>query len=582
MAHVALYREWRPQKFSEMIGQEHVCRTLQNALGARRINHAYLFCGPRGTGKTSTARILAKAVNCAEQSGGEPCDRCPTCRAISDGQSLDVLEIDAASNRGIDEIRDLREKVRFAPVQGGYRVYIIDEVHMLTSEAFNALLKTLEEPPPHVIFILATTEAHRVPATILSRCQRFDFRRIPAQAIIRQLEAVAESLGVQVAPEAMGKMVKAAEGSLRDALGLLDQCVALAGDCVEQTDVDLVLGTVAEDYLEEITDSLITGNFSRLLGLIDCILNEGKEVRRLAHDLIDYLRDLLMVSLGDVEGALVGRSAERLLKQSRQLGTDRLISTIRYLTSVESEMRWALQPRWLLEAALIRVAEGGTGGTEEELNSQIKALTQKVAELELIISGLGKKTSREAVSEAVLKGRSEPPTEIEGEAARRGEKSRARSRPAETRRNEEQPAEGLDLDFIRARWPSFLEALRKRQVATHALVVEAEPAGFESGVVTLAFRKGCEWHRQRVEEAKRQELVEEVLSQALGARVCICCRMQEEIALKEAPAGEPAGAEVDAPAAEDRPGGEDSLVEEARAIFGPEKVRVKPRRDSEQ
>ncbi|MDH7479257.1 MAG: DNA polymerase III subunit gamma/tau [Syntrophomonadaceae bacterium] len=539
MTHVALYREWRPQKFSEIVGQEHVCRTLQNALGARRINHAYLFCGPRGTGKTSTARILAKAVNCAEPSGGEPCGSCTACRAISEGQSLDVLEIDAASNRGIDEIRDLREKVRFAPVQGGYRVYIIDEVHMLTSEAFNALLKTLEEPPPHVIFILATTEAHRVPATISSRCQRFDFRRIPSRAIVRQLEAVAESLGVQVAPEAMGKMVKAAEGSLRDALGLLDQCVVLAGDCIERTDVDLVLGTVAEDYLEEITDSLIERDFSRLLGLIDCILNEGKEVRRLAHDLIDYLRDLLMVSLGDCEGVLVGRSAQRLQKQSQQLGTDRLISAIRYLTAMESEIRWALQPRWLLEIALIQVAEGETS-TAGEANSQIRALTQKIAELERIISEPVKKISPETASEAALKGKTIIPAE--GEAGRPGEKSRVRVRPAGTRRDGELPAEGLDLDFIRARWLSFLEALRKRQVATHALVVEAEPARFESGVVTLVFRKGCEWHCQRVEEAKRQELVEEVLSQTLGARVSICCRMQEEMAPEEPPAGGPAAA----------------------------------------
>ena len=224
-------------------------------------------------------------------------------------------------------------------MQGSYRVYIIDEVHMLTSEAFNALLKTLEEPPPHVIFILATTEAHKVPATILSRCQRFDFRRISTSAVAQQLLTVANSLKVEVSEEALGKIVKAAEGSLRDALGLLDQCMALAGDVIQRADVDLVLGTVAEEYLDEMAEALIQGNMPGVLNLVDGVINEGKEVRKLAHDLIDYLRDLLVVGLGDTEGILVGRERERLIGQSQRFGPDRLIKVIRFLTSVESEMK---------------------------------------------------------------------------------------------------------------------------------------------------------------------------------------------------------------------------------------------------
>ncbi|NPV93115.1 MAG: DNA polymerase III subunit gamma/tau [Firmicutes bacterium] len=575
MTHVALYREWRPQRFADMIGQEHVSRTLLNALALQRINHAYLFCGPRGTGKTSTARILAKAVNCLEQQGGEPCDTCASCRAISGGQSLDVLEIDAASNRGIDEIRELREKVRFAPVQGGYRVYIIDEVHMLTSEAFNALLKTLEEPPPHVIFILATTEAHKVPATILSRCQRFDFRRISPEEVDQRLLAVADSMGVKVTEEARGKIVKASEGSLRDALGLLDQCVALAGESIELAEIDLVLGTVAEEFLEEMTGAMVEGDITRLLIMIDKVINEGKEARKLMHDLTDYLRDLLVVSLGETDRMLVGRTRDKLSAQSQRWGTGRLIETVRYLTSMESEMRWALQPRWLLETALIRVAEGGKGSAGVD-SKQMEEMAARIAELERRISGMGKVPAETAVKRdrpPVKRDRQEEPLERGGEV-REGAAGRKKADYSVSPSDQDAgpgAVSGIELEQVRERWPGFLEAIRKRQVMVHALAREAEPVEMERGVLTLAFKNECRWHCQRLEEdAAKRSLVEEVLGQALGGAVSIRCLVVDELPAREPKAkGGPA-------VAEDRAGtGEDPLVQAAVELFGSDRVKIK-------
>lgn len=302
MVSQVFYRKWRPQTLAEVVGQEQVTQTLLNALSSSRVSHAYLFCGPRGTGKTSTGRILAKAVNCLTNKGlGEPCNTCDMCQATTEGRALDVIEVDAASNRGIDEIRDLREKVNYAPNQAQYKVYIIDEVHMLTKEASNALLKTLEEPPPHIIFILATTEAHKILPTILSRCQRFDFRRISQTDVVSKLTDICNTENIQIEPEALRLTARAATGSLRDAENLLQQLTTYYGSKIELQQVQAILGITGDWRVKELVKHIINNDISAGVATINSVNNDGLDLRQFNRELVEYLRALLIIKTGSNE-----------------------------------------------------------------------------------------------------------------------------------------------------------------------------------------------------------------------------------------------------------------------------------------
>ena len=304
------YRKWRPQTLAEVVGQEPVTRTLRNAIATGRVAHAYLFHGPRGTGKTSTGRILAKAVNCLDNQTGEPCNRCEICQAFNEGRALDLIEIDAASNRGIDEIRDLREKVGFAPHLARYKVYIIDEVHMLTEPAFNALLKTLEEPPSYVIFVLATTEVHKVPTTILSRCQRFDFRRIPVEAMVRRLEQICEAEGIEIEPQALRLIARAATGSLRDAENLLEQLLVYHGPKITLQQVHQELGISGDLRIKELVEHILRRDLPAALTTVNQVAAEGLDLKAFNRGLVEYLRELLAVKVGTQD--LLGLTPEEL------------------------------------------------------------------------------------------------------------------------------------------------------------------------------------------------------------------------------------------------------------------------------
>ena len=383
MGYQALYRRYRPARFEDFVGQEAVIKTLRSQIMSGRIAHAYLFCGTRGTGKTSTAKVFARAVNCEHPENGDPCGVCPTCKALAEENSLDILEIDAASNNGVDEIRDLREKVKYPPQTGRYRVYIIDEVHMLSQGAFNALLKTLEEPPAYVVFILATTEPQKLPATILSRCQRFDFGRIPAHQIIERLHVALEEGQIQAEDAALARIARAAEGGMRDAWSIMDMCLSYAqeedGGLTEEL-VLRVLGAADKSFLFAFADKLIDSDAAGALALIDEMMRKGREVQVFVRDVSAHLRALMLADICD-EAQLSSllevtrEDAAEYIAQARRTSHTRLMRMLDLFLASETDMKWAAQPRFALETAALRAC-----APEESL--QVEALVARVDELE--------------------------------------------------------------------------------------------------------------------------------------------------------------------------------------------------------
>ena len=361
--YLALYRKYRPQTFEEVVGQDHIVKTLINQIKFDKISHAYLFTGSRGTGKTSIAKIFARAINCSNLKNGSPCGECDVCKSL-EGTNIDVLEIDAASNNGVDEIRDLREKVKYPPVVGRYKVFIIDEVHMLSISAFNALLKTLEEPPKQTVFVLATTEVHKLPATILSRCIRFDFKLVPLDTLTKHLNNILEKEGVKFDDTAVNVIARAGEGSVRDTLSIADRCVSFAGDNLTYQKVIDVLGVSERDTLIKITDIILKKDIGTALVELDKVLSGGKSPLVFSNDLISYFRDLLLIfSLKEKAREIVvvkDDIYEKMKTQAIQENYAEILKAIEVLSSVEQELRYSAQPRIVLETAIIKVINEGS------------------------------------------------------------------------------------------------------------------------------------------------------------------------------------------------------------------------------
>jgi DNA polymerase III subunit gamma/tau len=378
MSYLVLARKCRPQVFEEVIGQPHVTRTLQNALKTGRVAHAYLFSGPRGVGKTSVARILAKALNCQEGPGPNPCNRCPSCKEITQGGNLDVFEIDGASNRGIDDIRELRENIRYLPARGRYKIYIVDEVHMLTKEAFNALLKTLEEPPDQAIFIFATTELNNVPLTIYSRCQSFHFRRISPEAMVKHLGRLVEQEQIAYREEALRLIARQAEGSIRDSLSLLDQILSFSPGEINETIIQEILGLVDRRLLLDLGRAVLGGDLKKIMGLVSEVYEYGYDLKVFFKDLVEVFRCLLLVKMGQEQGPLLDLSTEEISElkgMSAPVTLDYLQDGLHFLVQSEGELRKTGQPRLALEMILLRLAR-----LQEVI--PIDSLLQKLEQLE--------------------------------------------------------------------------------------------------------------------------------------------------------------------------------------------------------
>ena len=377
MAHLALYRKWRPTVFEDIVGQGHITKTLKNQIMNNRVGHAYLFCGTRGTGKTTCAKVFSRAVNCLHPKDGSPCNECEICRGISDGSILDVTELDAASNRRIDNIREIINDVAYVAAEASYSVYIIDEVHMLTTEAFNALLKTLEEPPEHVIFILATTDPQKVPQTILSRCQRFDFKRISTSDIVLRLKEVAYGDGFNITEDAYRLIARLGDGSMRDALSVLERVSSACGDTISAEDITAVLGISTQDSVFTMTDSVISSNPKGIVSVIDELMNEGKDLNTFVDSLLQHFRDLMMCSISEDSSSLLDYSSEDLVKlkaQSKKLTFDRLTRAASILSRAKADAKWVKSPRIIYELALIKLARPETDTSPEALMDRLSQI----------------------------------------------------------------------------------------------------------------------------------------------------------------------------------------------------------------
>jgi DNA polymerase-3 subunit gamma/tau len=489
----ALYRKWRPQHWDEVVGQEHVIQTLHNALSAERIAHAYLFAGPRGTGKTTTARLLAKAVNCLSEDLSErPCGNCAHCQAVSAGRFLDLIEIDAASNTSVDDVRDLREKINFSPNQGRYKVYIIDEVHMLSTAAFNALLKTLEEPPSHAIFILATTEIHKIPATVLSRCQRHEFRRIPVSDIVALLRKQADLEQIAVDNDALTLIARQSTGALRDAISLLDQ-LASTGQKITLEMAQNLLGIATSQAVLDVIEALIARQPDTGIATLQLALDGGSDPRQFARQFVDYLRDLLLMRMGNAD-QIDATSETRVImaRHAQAFSPAELLRLIRLFNAAANESRNAWQPSLPLELAFVEALELPGESDAGILNAS--------------------STPEPAASQKKIPGKIDSPARLAPPPVENSPTSPA---------PEGMPPEDQTFKRVTEQWRRILQTVGQRSRQTQALLNSCKPFGMKDGVLFLGFNG--EFAKTKMDKGEHIDLTRQVIQQVIGLDIPLRC-----------------------------------------------------------
>ncbi len=593
VTHIALYRAWRPQTFQDMVGQQHIIQTLQNAIREDRVSHAYLFNGPRGTGKTTTAKVLAKAVNCEHGPTVEPCNECDACKGITAGHIMDVIEIDAASNRGIDEIRDIRDKVRYAPSEVRYKVYIIDEVHMLTSEAFNALLKTLEEPPGHVIFILATTEPHKLPATIISRCQRFDFRQVSLQEQTGRLLQICSEEGIEADEDAIAYIARLSEGGMRDAISLLEQVAAFGDSRITLEAAVDVTGGLASEQFYQLAQAVQERNAAAIMPLVEGLTVAGKSPDKCLENLIYYFRDLLVLKLAPNNGAATERIVDRDKFQgmAEAYSPERLFAMIDTLNKYQMELRHATQPQTVFEVALLKLCtldEGakvsaGSGGAPPPSgggasSSEVQAMRQQIAALERKLEGLlsGGAAIAAAGEASGRGGQGAAATRSPSRGAFGGGSGIAR---AKVKLDAYLASAGSpESGAARMKWGDVLQRVKEEKVTLHAWLKDGELVSLSESNLLLAFKN--EIHRETTEKPNHREIIERIAGDVLGKPYGLVTVMQKDWqtgldGAGESPSQEPGDFALEHEAVDAPPPKRAEWIEEAVKLFGEDLVVVK-------
>ena len=568
MASTTLYRKYRPKNFAEIIGQKHIVQTLVNSIKNNRVGQAYLFTGPRGTGKTSVARILAKTVNCENLKGSVNCEKCPACQLVGEGKSLDIIEIDAASNTGVDNIRELRETVSFPPTSLKYKVYIIDEVHMLSKGAFNALLKTLEEPPAHVIFILATTEIHKVPETIISRCQRFDFARLPLQNIIEKLSLIAKAEKVKIDKDSLEMIAIAAEGGMRDAESLLGQIISLEDKNITQKEVEEILGTTDRKFAYEMVNLIINNETSRAIEKINSLLVDGYDLSVFNKSLINYLRQLMLLKISPELKSyftyeLTGEQLEKMITQSKKAEMPKIISTINLFLDAQGKISSFLLPQLPLEIAIIKATGQFPEETKEIPNSQFPTLPTGRQVSNKIPNSKSQISNQKQIEN--LNGHSELARLAE---SKRVEESNQKEKldPSTALRSAQDdnkkkigPDVVLDIEKVRDKWNQFLEEIKPHNHSLKALLSNCQISSVQGQEVMLC--TSYDFYKGRLNETNNRATMEKVLGNILGQKVILKTITNKEAGRPEAPkdAGDPPAGEV---------GKKSNLLQSALEILG--------------